>query len=34
MLGEENIKLQLVSSICNFCPKVLNTNFINFKEEA
>lgn len=34
MLGEENIKLQLASGTCNFCPKVLNKNSINFKEEA
>lgn len=34
MLGEENVKLQSASGICNFCPKVVNTNCMNFKEGA
>lgn len=34
MLGEENIKMQLASGICDFCPKALKINVISFKEEA
>lgn len=34
MLGEENVKLQSTSGISNFCPKIPNTSFMNFKEHG